>query len=114
MPTSRTPDASTSSSSRRSFLKRGAAAGLTAATAPLILPRLYAQEPASDRLNVAAIGVGGRGSGIADQAGKLGNLVAVCDVSRPNAERFAQQQAESKEKHKCEIYTDYRQMFDKE
>lgn len=112
MPTSRTTNVAPTAASRRSFLKHSAAAGLTAATAPLILPRLYAQEPASDRLNVAAIGVGGRGSGIADQAGQLGKLVAVCDVSRPNAERFAQQQGEKG--HKCQLYTDYREMFDKE
>ncbi len=98
-------------SSRRSFIKRSTAATLTAATAPLILPKLYAQEAPSNRLNVGAIGVGGRGSGIADQAGKLGNIVAVCDVLRPNAERFVTQQSENG--HKAEIYTDYREMLDK-
>ncbi|MGN6544107.1 MAG: Gfo/Idh/MocA family protein [Aureliella sp.] len=110
MPTSH--DNPSSSTSRRSFIKRSAAAGLTAATAPMILPRLYAQEPASDRLNVAAIGVGGRGSGIADQAGHLGRLVAVCDVESTNAERFAKHQEENG--HKCKLYRDYREMFDKE
>jgi len=105
------PSTADRSASRRSFLKRTTATGLTAATAPLILPGLYAQAPASDRLNVAAIGVGGRGSGIAGQAGQLGRLVAVCDVNRTNADRFAQQQAEKG--HKCQIFTDYRQMFDK-
>ncbi|MGN6133701.1 MAG: Gfo/Idh/MocA family oxidoreductase, partial [Aureliella sp.] len=101
-----------SANTRRSFLKRSAAVGLTAATAPMIMPRLLAQEAASDRLNVAAIGVGGRGSAIADQAGRLGSLIAVCDVARPNAERFAKLQAERG--HKCQIYNDYREMLDKE
>lgn len=109
---SQTTTATAAAASRRKFFKQSAAIGLTAATAPTILPRLYAQEPASDRLNVASIGVGGRGSGIADQAGNLGRLVAVCDVMRPNAERFAAQQGEKG--HKCEIFTDYREMFDKQ
>ncbi len=56
--------------SRRSFIKT-TAVGLTAATAPTIMPRLYAQEQPSNRLNVGAIGVGGRGSGIADQPATL-------------------------------------------
>lgn len=111
IPASTTRPAHSLAGSRRSFLKRTAAAGLTAATAPMIMPELLAQPPASDRLNIAAIGVGGRGSAIADQAGRLGQLIAVCDVARPNAERFVKLQSEKG--HKCEIYNDYREMFDK-
>ncbi len=107
-----TKHSSSSSQHRRSFIKRGAAAGLCAATAPTILPKLYAQDtPASDRLNVACIGVGGRGSGVGGQAGSLGRIVAACDVFRPNAERFAEQQAEKG--HQFELFSDYREMFEK-
>jgi myo-inositol 2-dehydrogenase / D-chiro-inositol 1-dehydrogenase len=101
-----------SNPSRRNFLKTSAAASLCAATAPIILPRLYAQDSANDRLAVGCIGVGGRGSGIGGQAAELGQLVACCDVHGPNAEKFAKQQ---KEKGRdCKIYSDYREMFEKE
>lgn len=97
---------------RRNFLKTSAAAGLCAATAPTILPRLNAQDSANDRLAVACIGVGGRGSGIGGQAADLGQLVACCDVHGPNAERFAKQQSEKG--RQCKIYSDYREMLEKE
>ncbi len=98
--------------SRRSFLKTASAVGLSAATAPTILPKLYAQGSANDRLNVACIGVGGRGSGIGGQAADLGQLVACCDVHGPNAENFYKQQKEKG--RECKIYSDYREMFEKE
>ncbi|MDX1928978.1 MAG: Gfo/Idh/MocA family oxidoreductase [Pirellulaceae bacterium] len=99
-------------SSRRNFVKAATSAGLCAATMPTILPRLYAQDSANERLAVACIGVGGRGSGIGGQAADLGQLVACCDVSAPNAERFASQQKEKG--RQCKIYSDYREMLDKE
>ncbi len=101
-----------SRSSRRSFVKTAVGAGLSAATVPTILPRLYAQDSANERLAVACIGVGGRGSGIGGQAADLGQLVACCDVSAPNAERFASQQKEKG--RECKVYSDYREMLDKE
>ncbi len=99
-------------STRRSFVKAATGAGLCAATMPTILPRLYAQDSANERLVVACIGVGGRGSGIGGQAADQGQLVACCDVSGPNAERFASQQKEKG--RECKIYADYREMLDKE
>lgn len=101
-------------SSRRSFIKTSVGAGLCAATAPTLLPNLYAQQtPASDRLGVACIGVGGRGSGIGGQAADLGNLIACCDVHRKNAENFANVQKDRKGRD-CKIYTDYRELLEKE
>ena len=100
-------------SSRRNFLKTAAGGGVCAATAPLLLPRLYAQQtPASEKLGVACIGVGGRGSGIGGQAADLGQLVACCDVHHKNAENFARQQRDKG--RECKIYTDYRELLDKE
>lgn len=101
-------------SSRRNFIKTSVGAGLCAATAPTLLPHLYAQQtPASDRLGVACIGVGGRGSGIGGQAADLGNLIACCDVHRKNAENFAKVQKERKGRD-CKVYTDYRELLEKE
>lgn len=100
-------------STRRGFVKSTVGAGLCAATAPSILPGLYAQDAASERLNVACIGVGGRGSGIGGQAADQGQLVACCDVHRGNGERFAKFHKEKKGRE-CKVYNDYREMLDKE
>ncbi len=100
------------SSSRRQFLKNAGAAGGALAWTPYLLPKLYGQSSANDRLNVACIGVGGRGSGIADQAASLGQLIACCDVHKGNAQKFVDGQKEKG--RSCTIYTDYREMLDKE
>lgn len=98
---------------RRSFLNHSVGVGLAASLAPTILPKLYAKSSsASDRLTVACIGVGGRGSGIGDQAATLGELVACCDVHAGNAENFAKSQKEKG--RNCKVYSDYREMFDAE
>ncbi len=94
---------------RRDFLK--ATAGIAAGTAaPYIWTSSYAkaQESKNDKLNVAAVGVGPRGSYVANQAGKLGNMVACADVNRGHAERFA-----GRYDGKCEIYEDYRKVLDR-
>ncbi len=62
----------------------------------------------SDRLNIGAIGVGGRGSHIGHQAGRLGNLVAVADVDANHARGFA-----ARYNDRCEIYEDYRRILDR-
>jgi predicted dehydrogenase len=64
-------------------------------------------EAANDKLTVAAIGVGGRGTDIGRQAAALGNMVACADVHRTNAEKFAEPYG-----GKCEIYGDYRKILD--
>lgn len=91
--------------SRREFLTRAAAA--TACVAA-ISPR-RAQAAANDRLNIAFIGVGGRGGAnlhtIASDAGV--NVVALCDVDGKNlaaaAERFPQ----------ARRYEDFRKLYEK-
>ncbi len=104
--------------SRRTFIKSSvgmglaAGTGLCAATVPTILPRLYGQDSPNDRLNVACIGVGGRGSGIGGQAADLGQLIACCDVDAGNAARFAKYHTDLG--RQCKVYRDYREMFDKE
>jgi predicted dehydrogenase len=97
---------------RRKFL--GVSTGIAAAglAAPMFVPRLYGQEAANDRLAVAAIGVGGRGSGIGHQASQLGEMVACCDVHRGNAERFAERMGKSG--RACKVYTDYRELLAEE
>ncbi|NUQ64923.1 MAG: Gfo/Idh/MocA family oxidoreductase [Pirellulales bacterium] len=93
-------------STRRTFLKT--TAGLAAAVPYFWTSASAQEEAANDKLGVAAIGVGGRGSGIGQQAASLGNLVACADVHRQNAEKFAQPYG-----FRCDIYTDYRKVLDR-
>jgi predicted dehydrogenase len=57
---------------------------------------------------IAAIGTGGRGSGIGHSAANFGTMVACCDVDRAHAERFA-----ARYDGKCQIYGDYRKLLDR-
>jgi hypothetical protein len=63
--------------SRRRFLKTSLVAGLGAAVLPSRLVRGYA---ANERINVALVGVGGRGTWFVDTIPRMENVVAVCDV----------------------------------
>ncbi|MEG1586695.1 MAG: Gfo/Idh/MocA family oxidoreductase [Bacteroidales bacterium] len=84
--------------SRRDFLRTGtlAAAGLTIVPSA-VLGKSFGHTAPSDRLNIAGIGVGGRGSGVLKQF-PADNIVALCDVdwgysantfkSYPKAQRF--------------------------
>lgn len=65
--------------SRRDFLKQAAAIGAGAFIAG---PRpLWALEDSpNERMNIACIGVGGKGSSDCDQAAEFGNLIAICDI----------------------------------
>ena len=93
---------SSSKSHRRDFLK--ASAGIAAA-APYIWTSSYARaQDKNDRPQIALIGCGGQGSGVARGAARHGDLVACCDPDRSHAERFSG--------GKLKIYEDYRKMFD--
>lgn len=63
---------------------------------------------ANDRLNLAFVGVGGRGRANLDALAKLGeNVVALCDVDQKRAGNAFQQHA------KAERFEDYRRLLDK-
>jgi len=90
--------------SRRRFLQ-GAAASAGALAFPLVVPsRVFG---ANERLNIAAIGCGGKGevdtNGVADQ-----NLVALCDVDEKTAANTFSRFSSAKR------YKDYRVMLEKE
>ncbi len=91
---------------RRAFLR--AAPVAVAAPYGWVRSRAAGAESANDRPNVAAIGVGGRGSQIAVWAAELGNMVACCDVDRLHAERFA-----AALDGKCATYGDYRKLLER-
>ncbi len=99
---------------RRDFLKGAAAVGLTAGVAAG-KPRAQSAVSqgrvigANDRINVAVIGLGMRGSFNTGTVVKVSEpsrakLVAVCDVYERRKRRYAEQ-------YKCDSYTDYREVL---
>jgi predicted dehydrogenase len=97
------------SSSRRKFIRDSS----LAATGFFIVPRHVLGRgfiAPSDKLNIAAIGAGGKGSVNINLSYNNGaeNIVSLCDVDD-------RQSAENRKKHpKASYYRDFRQMLDKE
>lgn len=98
---------------RRQFIKSTASVAAGGATLPCWLNGTIAKaEPAqakNDRPHIGAIGVGGRGSAVLEQAAQFGDVVAICDVDQTHAER-------AREKHggKATIYDDYRRLLQRQ
>ncbi len=101
-------------STRRDFLKTAASAALVAGVAsPTLISRSALADGtrpgANDRIGVAGIGVGRRGSEIFASAARNPKAQAICvaDVWLPRAENIAK-------KHKCDAaYQDYRRVLDR-
>ncbi|NLE80404.1 MAG: Gfo/Idh/MocA family oxidoreductase, partial [Rhodococcus sp.] len=75
-------------SNRRQFLGRSTAAGIGVAAAGLFTHSIRGAESPNEKLNVAVIGVGGRGAGnLAGVAGQ--NVVALCDVDEARLDKAA-------------------------
>ena len=89
---------------RREFLK--AAAVAPTVTVPYLWTSAARAAAEQDKLQVASIGVGGRGSGIGRQAARLGQMVACCDADKNRAMGFAKPFG-------CDVYQDYRQVLDR-
>jgi predicted dehydrogenase len=99
---------------RRDFVKRTAVVGATLGAARNLLakPAKAAGRVlgANDRINVGVVGVGGRGSYLADQFAKVGaqdnscQIVAVADV-------YEKRKKMNAEHHKCDGYLDYREII---
>jgi predicted dehydrogenase len=89
---------------RRRFLTTAATA-----TAFSILPGVRGQNSPNNKLNIAGIGIGGRGGGvvheIVDQSPGE-NIVALCDVDHAHAAHTF------KKYPKAKVFTDYRKMLD--
>ncbi|HZT29114.1 MAG TPA: Gfo/Idh/MocA family oxidoreductase [Bryobacteraceae bacterium] len=103
---------------RRDFMKSAAAAGATLGAARNLLgkPSKAAASGrvlgANDRINVAVVGVGGRGAYLANEFAKIGSadnscqIVAVADV-------YEKRKKEAAERHKCDGYLDYREIINR-
>lgn len=92
--------------SRRGFM--GQAAAVTAFT---VVPRHVLggarHVPPSEKLNIAGIGIGGRGEGNLDEC-RTENVVALCDVDEVYAARVFKKYPNAKK------WTDYRRMLDEQ
>ncbi len=64
---------------------------------------------ANEKLNVACIGVGGKGGSDSNNAAQFGNVIAICDVDRGTLEGKAKAEAFKN----AETFTDYRELLDK-
>lgn len=92
--------------SRRSFLKRGTAAAAALTIVPSsILGKSHGYTAPTDKLNIAGIGIGGRGAGVL-RGMETENLVAMCDVDWRYAKPVLDKYAQAKK------YWDYRKLYD--
>jgi predicted dehydrogenase len=99
----------TNSVTRRNFLAAGAAAAATVTIVPGRALGLDGGPPASEKLNIAGIGIGGMGAGNVRNCAKAGNnIVALCDCDYAYAGRVFKAYPDAKQ------YKDYRIMFDKQ
>ncbi len=97
-----------SKTTRRKFISTSSAligAGYFAAAGA----RPAMSNSALEKLNVACIGVGGKGGSDSSNAAKFGNVVAICDVDR----NTLQSKGESQGFNDAEQFTDYRELFAK-
>lgn len=91
-------------SDRRQFLKTTAAIGLGYWVAA---PPAQESKSPNERLRMACIGVGGKGASDSDDAARLGDVVAICDIDEQRLEGRAKGPFE-----KSKRYTDFRKMLD--
>jgi predicted dehydrogenase len=104
------PDATANrtSTSRRGFL-RTAAAIASVTVVPGHVLGLDNQQPPSERLNIAGVGVGGMGhSNLTKCSAAQENIVALCDVDQVYAAKTFKQFP------KARVYGDFREMLDKQ
>jgi predicted dehydrogenase len=93
--------------SRREFLKTTAAAGVGFWVAGTAAAEDSKQsKSALDKINFACVGVGGKGASDSSDAGRHGNVVAICDIDDNTLEK------KSKEFPQAKLFNDYRKMLD--
>jgi len=89
---------------RRRFLKTTAALGVGYWAAGGVAPRI--SRAANETINFASVGVNGKGRSDSQDAGRSGNMVAICDIDDNNLGIAAAQWGNAKK------YNDYRKMLD--
>ena len=89
---------------RRRFMQQAAALGAGAYTLDSKL--LVAEQSPNEQLNIACIGVGGKGDSDTDSASHFGNVVALCDIDDNMLSKKAATFPQARKFH------DFRQMLD--
>lgn len=93
--------------SRRLFLSRGIATATAFSIVPnRILGKAYGHVSPTDKLNIAAVGIGGMGNANLKNMEKSENIVALCDVDWKYTKRVFERLPDAKR------YWDYRKMYD--
>lgn len=94
--------------SRADFLKTSAAGLATLSVIPSVaMGKTLGHTAPSDKLNIAGVGIGGRGAGVI-KAMESQNIVALCDTDHKYAANTFKRYPDAKK------YWDYREMFDKQ
>lgn len=92
--------------SRRKFLQTGAAAAIGLSVVPSsVLGKSFGHVAPSDKLNIAGVGVGGRGFGVLKGL-ESQNIIGLCDVDWKYSERVFNYFPKAKK------YYDYRKMYE--
>lgn len=99
---------------RRDFLK---STSLFTGAAVIGAPYFLRAQGANERINIACIGVGGKGSSDTDSAFNLGgNIVALCDVDANTLsgkdKALKDRAAKNNRTYDAKLYKDFRKMFD--
>ena len=99
---------------RREFLK---STSLALGAAAISAPSILRAQGANERINIACIGVGGKGDSDSSSAfGLGGNIVALCDIDSNtlNAKHRSFQDRAKKENrtYDAKVFSDWRKMFD--
>ncbi len=90
---------------RRTFLQESAAIGIGLWAGGGMLPKVSAA--ANEKIRFACIGIGGKGDSDSADAGKNGDVIAICDIDDARLENAA-----SKKFPSAQRFNDYRKMFD--
>ena len=98
------------SSSRRDFLKQSALGSVGFWVAGGIA--LADGKSANDKVNIACIGVGGKGDSDCSDASRVGNVVAICDIDDNTLNGKADQLSRDFNNTDVKKYNDFRKMLD--
>jgi predicted dehydrogenase len=93
-------------SHRRDFLRQTALAGVAGSMIQAAPLAFGSQNPPDKKVRFACIGVGGKGESDTNDAGKHGEIVALCDIDEKTLDKMAAKYPNAKK------YTDYRKMLE--
>ena len=91
---------------RRDFLRQSALAGAAGSILGSERPTFARQDSPNEKVRFACIGVGGKGNSDTNDAGRFGEIVALCDCDEDTLDKMAAKFPKAKK------YVDYRKMLE--